>query len=544
MRSGAEGDEFDATRDAMGRRLPEVETAIDNLVKRLVDQIARLPPAELLKRAWWELALAFSGLSEANSDIDRSLALRMVDYVQSLIAAAPRAPIQAADVEAEEWDALKATVRELFERVTMEYQICRSANLRLQTADVDLHLEEFRFRAEVLWTNVRGKRYHVHEMQALLDVLAPHSDELVKLFGIDAQGLVDEVDKLLIKLTHGLQETMLGFDNFRDHTLDRFTQLAEAAPEADIEGLRRQVFEDPDLAKERETVMANLFGLGLFDIAANTNLPARLVDELSWSPAEDIEFLAPGPFSGWPLRVWPTMKRPFIRLDGRAYCFDVFSLFDNLYRVLQRAIFRLDPSYRPTWNERQKIVSEKLPLKYLTKLLPGATSFAPVYYRWKPSAAAAQWYEADGLIIFGDHLLIIEVKAGAFTYTSPATDLPAHIASLEALVSSPVQQAGRFLDYLESAPEVVIADADHNEIGRIRRDQFRHVTICAVTLDAFSDLTARAQHLKGVGIELGKRPVWVVSVDDLRAYADLFTSPLTFLHFVEQRMRARRSPIW
>src|SRR5690242_20828474 len=31
------------------------------------------------------------------------------------------------------------------------------------------------------------------------------------------------------------------------------------------------------------------------------------------------------------LRVWPNMKRPFIRLDSRVYCFDIFSLFDNIY---------------------------------------------------------------------------------------------------------------------------------------------------------------------------------------------------------------------
>ncbi|MFN3314853.1 MAG: hypothetical protein ACK46Q_15520, partial [Hyphomonas sp.] len=61
-------------------------------------------------------------------------------------------------------------------------------------------------------------------------------------------------------------------------------------------------------------------------------------------------------------------------------------------------------------------------------------------------------------------MIVVEVKAGAFTYTSPATDLPAHIASLENLASSPASQGNRFVDYLESASEVVIADSDHNEI--------------------------------------------------------------------------------
>ena len=64
----------------------------------------------------------------------------------------------------------------------------------------------------------------------------------------------------------------------------------------------------------------------------------------------------------------------------------------------------------------------------------------------------SQWYEADGLITYDDHLFVIEVKAGAFTYTSPATDLPATIQSLRGLVLSPASQGGRFVDYLEAQP--------------------------------------------------------------------------------------------
>ncbi|MDA0743219.1 MAG: SEC-C metal-binding domain-containing protein [Proteobacteria bacterium] len=541
MSSNASAEQFEARIAALAQRLPQVEAELDALVQSLAARIAVLPAEKLLHRGWWELATAFSGMRPEMSDQDRSLAQRMVDYVQSLIASTPPAETQAADVTEEDWSSLKTDVRSLFERVTLEYQICRTAQLKSNAPDHNLELEEFRFRAEILWTNVRGKRFHVHEHDALLDLLAPHTDELRKLFGLTAEQLVTEFDKLLGKFTRGLIETFSTFDAFRDRTLTRAADLAVERPELDFDELREAVFEDRALAAERETIMNDLFGLGLYDVAANTNLPAALINELSWSPGEEKEFLSTGPFAGWPLRVWPTMKRPFIRLNDRAYCFDVISLFDNLYRVLQRIVFRLDPDYRTRWNELQKDVSEALPFKYLGRLLPGSTHYGPAYYRWKTGKGPAQWHEADGLIIFDDHLLVLEVKAGAFTYTSPATDLPAHVKSLENLIQSPASQGNRFVDYLESAPEVAISDEDHQEIARLRRSDFRHVTVCAVTLDAFSDLAARAQHLKPVGIDVGSRPVWVVSVDDLRAYADLFTNPLVFLHFLEQRMAAAES---
>jgi len=412
----------------------------------------------------------------------------------------------------------------------------------VQNPGLDMDLEDFRFRAEVMWMNVRGTRYQAHKRQALLDVLMPHSDVLVHLFNITAATLVNELDKILSKLTGGLSESMEEFDRLRTDTLDAMGELATKDGTGTLDEFREEVFKDPELIARRDKVMGEILGMDLFDVEKVTQLPSALLDELTWSPGQDKDFFAPGPYSGWPLRVWPIAQRPFIRLNDRTYCVDLFGLFDNFYRVIQRMIFRLAPEYKIVWNERQKIVSESLPFFYLTKIMPDAQVYRSVYYRWKTGDGPAQWHEADGLVLFEDHLFVIEVKAGAFTYTSPATDLQAHIASLENLIRNPATQGARFIDYLESAEEVSIADASHVEIVRLRRRDFRHIAICAVTLDAFTELAARVHHLRRVGIDVGKRPAWSISIDDLRVYADIFDNPLLFLDFVEQRIRAGVSP--
>jgi preprotein translocase subunit SecA len=525
----------------MAEQFPTVVSELEALVLSIARQIARLPPALLLHRAWWEFATVNLGIEGKEvDDSDQLAAMRMIDYVQSVIASV-KPETYAEDVSDDDWKKLKADVRGLFHRLTIEYQTSLTGYRKVQDPSLDMELEEFRMRAEVLWLNIRGKRYHIHERQALLDILAPHSDVLLRLFGIDAVSFVNELDKILAKLTRGIADSFQELDGFRDDTLERLEKVAGEHTELSFEALRDKVFEDKELDARREKVGGQLFGMDLFDVAKNTALPQTLLDALTWSPGGDTEFFAPGEFSGWPLRIWPVMKRPFIRLDGRIYCFDMFSLFDNIYRVLRRVIVQREPTYNGTWNDRQKIVSEELPFTYLSRLLPGALVYWPVYYRWSVDGGAAQWHEADGLVIFDDHLIVVEVKAGAFTYTSPANDLPAHLASLRNLLQAPARQGSRFGDYLESAPEVSIADEGHNVIGRLRRRDFRHVTVCAVTLDAFSSLAARAQHLAPLGIEVGKRPVWPLSIDDLRVYSELFDNPLSFLHFVEQRTRAGQS---
>ena len=87
-----------------------------------------------------------------------------------------------------------------------------------------------------------------------------------------------------------------------------------------------------------------------------------------WSPGEEKEFFGEGEFRGWPLRIWPIFTRPFIRLNGRCYCFDLYSLVDNIYRVMERIIVRLKPEYRENWNEIQRKISEDLHFKYLQQL--------------------------------------------------------------------------------------------------------------------------------------------------------------------------------
>jgi preprotein translocase subunit SecA len=293
---------------------------------------------------------------------------------------------------------------------------------------------------------------------------------------------------------------------------------------------------------EFEHNLGCIIGMNLFDVGLITNLPTAFLEEFSWMPNQDQEFLAAGDFRGWPLRIWPTFKRPFIKLSGRYYCFDIHSLFDNFFRQIEKKVYLQSEVEKQAWITGRKTVSEALPIKYFERLLPNAKVYQEVYYQSQATSGGSKnWCEADCLVIFDDHLFVIEVKAGAFTYTSPATDLPAYISSLKNLVQSPVEQGQRFVKYLQSLEEVSIFDAKHKEVAKLRKDAQRVVMVCAVTLDAFTEIAAQTQHLHKIGVAIGNDPIWSLSLSDLRVYADKFQNPLEFLHFVEQRMKAATS---
>lgn len=545
-RSDWRSGEFEKAQAELVERYPRVVAKIDALVEDIAALVAVLPPDQLLHRAWGELTAGQLGTtSESELGFDNLIAMRMVDYIQSVIAATPPAADPRTDVAAEDWRALREKVQRLFSMMLLEYHLCASAQASATDPAYDPDIEEFKYRAQVYWCSVRGTRYQVHQPPYLRDMFLPFSDMLLELFGVTAEEFVTEITKIWRSLSYGLGEAFEALDTFRTDVLDAAEEKitsGHATPDHTLSDIVAGIVQERGWQERQENALGRSLGLDLFDVQKVTKLPQGLIDELTWSPGEDQAFFSPGPFRGWPLRVWPIFKRPFIRLNGRYLCFDLYGLFDNLYRVMQRVIKRLKPDYDQAWNHIQQQLSEALPFKYLRTILAGATEIRPVFYRAQVGPRT-EWCEADGVLTYDDHLFVVEVRAGAFTYTPPSTDFPAYIESLRNLVLKPASQGRRFREYLSSAEAVPIFDHEHQQVGSLRKGDYRHITICAVTIDPFTEMAAQVQHLRKIGVDVGSEPVWSLSVDDLRAYADVFENPLTFLHFVEQRMEAFRSDV-
>ena len=404
--------QFNKMQMAMLERLPILKSEIDNLVIKIAERIAHLPPDKLLQRSWQEYAAI---VIQEKDDFDCTHAMRMIDYVQSVIASFPPRTPYAEDVSDVEWNNLSDDIHLLFGERLLEYQICITAYNRTAPG-FDMSKEQFRVSLESQWVNIRGKRYQLHEQQALLEILTPHSDILLQTFGIDALSIVEEFNKILTRFTYGYCDAFIELNKLNTMMNGQLSLLPNMEHLSDIEInelLIAKFYEDPEFAERYNKAYSEIFELELFDVEKTTKLPQVFLRELTWLPGEEQEFFSSGPFRGWPLKIWPTMKRPFIKLNNRTLCFDIGSLFDNFYRVIQRILFRLVPDYKNKWNVLQKAISEELPFIYFKRLLPLARTYQSVYYRWKVKDKN-QWCETDGLLIYDDHLFVIEIKAGAF----------------------------------------------------------------------------------------------------------------------------------
>jgi hypothetical protein len=513
-------------------RLPAVTAEIDEHVSAIAEIVASYDPLTILQHSYMVCVFPFI-VPSTERDGESETGQRLVDYVQSMIAAVPPKTPDAPAISEESWGELSQHVDALFETFNRSYSISRSADWKVNGGGPSEEQEEFYVRALGMWCNVTGHRYHFQEIDYLRELISPHSEVFQRLWGIDAEGMLRGFGGILHALTRGLGEAIERFAEGEAAVHKAKTEGGDAAAEAALESLHGD-----DSFKD---AFRRLFGAELFRI--DQYLPKALLEDLSWAPGECLGFIDQNPQSGWPTRIWPRTKRPFLRVKGSYYCFDVHTLFDHIYRVLERTVRAKEPGYAQTWNDRQKEVSEDLPFKLLGKLLPGAKSWRPVYYETDELDAHGRrkWCELDGLVTYDDHLFIVEVKGGTFTAASPEGNFESHLKSIERLIFAPVDQGTRFLRWLEQQGVVDLCDEQHRTIGHLARKDFAHVTICAVSLDPFTELSAKAYHLQKLVGHTGTRVFWALSVSDLLTYTDLFDNPLVFLHFVEKRNQATAS---
>lgn len=522
----------------------EVVREIDRDIAEAAALVATLSPLATLHRAWWERSAASLGIeSEVEVGREHAHAARMLDYVQSLVASTPRVASPPRELTDKAWGNLQELVESVFRKLNSRYFLCATAARRKSGTTVDDAFEEFHFKTQLYWCNVTGRQYQNHQVQAIRELLAPQTGAVQQLYGLSSEQLSDELAKIWHSLTKGIADAFEAMDAFRQKSLEALDADIEAgiAKDGDPQELLRESIVRHGLEAEQNRAVGLFLLHDLFDLQKVTNLTPAFLDDFSWAPGQDGEFFAEGPFKGWPLRVWPIFKRPFIKLDGRYYCFDPSSLFDHFYRQLEKRVFAEDQRLKQAWIDARKGVTESLPFEYLRRLLPGATCFKEIHYWLGEAGAAADRFETDGVLVIDDHLFIIEVKSGSFTPTSPATDIDAHVRSIKNLVAAPAKQGNRFLRYLQTADEVPLLDQSGTETARLRLGDYRHVTICAISLDPFTEIAAQVQYLSSIGIDVGDEPVWSLSLDDLRVYSDIFSNPLEFLHFVQMRREAFNS---
>ncbi|MFK4878830.1 YecA family protein [Lactococcus petauri] len=500
-----------------------IKNEIDEKIVNIRTKILQCDPLLLLHQAFvqrnsisilssitWEKDddTSFSSIGDAE-DLDEIAIQRLPEYIQSVLASStPLPPSSNIDNESL-FQEISSDFYHIMELIFRFYYTW-SMNLENLNPNLTFDKKTFLVESQFLYL-VRGKRYQIHEIEYLEELLLPHEDIFQSLFKISIGDVTEGIKKLEYSLSQG------GIDSFQESI---------------------HLFETKDDPKQDKDyiskVVNNTFGVGLKDVANVTHWPRKFIEALSWNIGEDKSFFDNKDFSGWPIIDLPITKRPFIIIDDVSYCFDYYSLLDNFYRAVQKAITRTDKTYN--WSDNQQIASENMVEKMFQNILPNCTTFKSNYYYPNNQKDYA---ENDLLVLYDDTLIIVEVKAGSFVYTAPMLDYDAHVRSYQTLIEKADQQCSRFKKYLTKNSSSLIYDSHKNIKTSINMNNFSKIYTITVTMDNINSVATKAEKMSFLNLEGESISL---AIDDLMIYRDYFNSPLKFLHFLKERVLVTKEP--
>ena len=495
---------------------PKIKSEINALIKTICENVLKCDPLQLLNYSQMMFQSSILGITSEFQlmGLDNMAAARSTEYIQSIYIANERHQPEYNDDPSELFFQISGDIEKLYQLVTIYYFTIGEKYKESHSVDDDLLSEMMEAQ---MGFSVRGQRYQIFEHDYYRGLLEPHNDIFEKLFNTSAAEIIEGIDKLQYALSQGRMDPM-------NSLIDMF-EVFKNADENDA----LQIVESQ---KEKgQEFISQSFGVELNDVCKVTGWKKDFVEALSFGFGNCPEFFNDEEYSGWPVVDLPVQKRPFIKIDENYYCFDYYSFSDNFYRAIQKAVSRLESGYN--WSAVQQQASESMTAEIFRNLLPGCSVYQNNYY--PKINSLKQMCENDLIIQYYDVIIIVEIKAGSFVFTSPLTDFEQHIKSYKSLIENPEIQCQRTYDYLASNPITLLYNEDKSEKTSIDMSMIEDVFMMSVTIDNINTFAARAEKLSFINSQCNAISV---AIDDLMIYQDYFESPLVFLHYLKNRRDA------
>jgi hypothetical protein len=536
--NNATPEEHAAFQERMAVANKEVIADLTVEIAALQLEIQPYDPIELLHRAaYMLLPLFLKYYSENQYDSEETFALPAVEYLQYLIA---RTPASDSDEVVDEinWERLWARLTRVLRR-TQDYLLTRRSITTPAT-----EIDELRFIVDSRRFSIRIRRYPIYFADNLRDSLLPYNSAIRDAFGVEVEQLIRGLTEI-----HEYQKTgVIGrYIALRESQMNIVQKLEEeghslgdpADPNVDI----RAILESPAFEALFREVNENArltLTSAIFDISDVSSLPHSVLRALSVRPGESVLTSLTGPDHDdlSPLSISALHDKPFVEKDGRFFYFYHSGFEDRVADIIERQIFDNYPEREASLRRKRDDFIEAVACDLLASIIEPATNYRNVFYPNPDQPGTLT--ELDALLTVDDILFLVEVKAGGLSAGARRGAPESLYDELADTIGTGQRQSERAEKYINSADEVpFFGESGQRELFRIRRDRFRRIFRVVVTREDLGWVGARIAIMSVIEPTLSASVPWHVSIDDLRAVAELFQdSNLRFVHFLEQRLKA------
>lgn len=390
---------------------------------------------------------------------------------------------------------------------------------------------------------VRGPAYWPHLKQTFLEVYIPHDEFLAREFGFTARQFLDTLEYAEQAVMKRVRETMGSAQKKLERSHSKFVDWSEGKETefSSIEELmcaflsaHPEVVED--MEEFRETLETS-GGQDMFKVTPRNEADTRILEAIACTFGDNLDFFEKLPrWSGWPLNPSLIYEKPVICHAGSFYLFHSPLALRSVGYLLERLIESIDSQYFDLQflTARDEYLELKS-LELLGNLLPRSDIYPKLHY---PIVVGGkeQWVETDGLIAFGNILIIVEAKAGKLSARARRGSILRLKDNLKDILGKAHEQGMRTLKYIKSTAEAPFYDARRNPVVCLKANQFADIFVVTVSYEQLGFLAAQLTSIEKMGVIKGQEWPWAVYLNDLRVISEILEHPTQFIHYLKRRI--------
>ena len=488
--------------------LPQLESEIKELIDSLKADISNCNARQILD--YFGVYYGLSSPETVTKDIDTDKNFKL-DYIHSLVTAI--GSLDNKDCSEETLNNIEGTI----EKLKM-----KSIVYLMLTSDHNGEPNEVKFRQATHNMFVRGDSYSEHKIQMCKELFSKFDEVLRGEYSITSDELIEELIRIAnYPVTNNEQSQ-------QNEIIDI---LIEEASKTDL------VIPSFLNMEEITSAWKNNFQKPVDSISKilETSLHQKILEQLSIKIGENIEFQK-GKIEYFPTNDTAIYDKPIVNIENEHYCFNSALIYYNLHSLLENIILGIVPEdrHQKHYYKKKGEYLEDKSLELFQKILPDCKVYKNLKYGIDD--------EVDGVVIYDNHIFIIEAKSNKFTLGAKKGNVDKIKTNTKDIVEKAYQQAIRAKKYILSNDSVEFRDKNKKVVLTINREKINSIFLINTTLEPLNHITTNLTSLKEFGFIQDDEWIWSVYLNDLRIISEILELPSEFLVYVERRIKHNDYP--
>lgn len=508
------------------KNLPKLENEIKELIDSLKTDILSCDARQILD--YFSVRYSFSTPETVTEDMDSDRSFNL-DYLHSLITSIGSLN----DIECDE--KILQNIDETLEKLKMQ-----SLFYLMLTSDVNGEPNQIKFLQSTHHMIVRGDSYSEHKVQMCRELFKKYDEILKSKYNITAKELIDELINIANYPIRNLEIQKQYFNEMMVAHKD-FVQQAEQIHSKEEFAVFLERYKQSDSFKHTNNKLQKIydetsvsFNDSCFKIH-ETSLPVEILEQLSMELGENEDFKK-GEIEFFPTNDTLIYDKPIIKIDNEYFCFNSASIYYNLHNLLENILLTLIPSdkHQKNYYKKKGEYLEDQSLELIQKILPNCTVYKNLKYGIDD--------EVDGIVIYDNHILIVESKSNKFTLGARQGNIERIKRNTQDIVEKAYQQAIRAKKYILSSESVEFRDKNKKIALTINRNQINEIYLINSTLEPLNHISSSLSSLKEFGFIQEDEWIWSIYLNDLRIISEIIELPSEFLLYIQRRIKYNDYP--